>query len=170
MSMGDMGVMPQEPMGDMSQPQMDDMPQEPMDDMPNGGDGFDADVNADENSDPKTYVQQLTGKLSQELRNYNNDQGNQDTELNKYVAGMIIPQATKHMTDDDKSEVIKKIKKGVTDDGESNSSEESMPMESRQIHDSLMNEIMNSIIDDKKKQRLEKQTTKKKSNPFVSNR
>lgn len=170
MPMDDMGAMPQEPMGNMGQSPMNDMPQEPMNDISNGDEGFDANVDADEDSDPKTYVQQLTGKLSQELRNYNNDQGNQDTELNKYVAGMIIPQATKHMTDDDKSEVIKKIKKGVTDDGESNDSEESMPMESKRIHDKLMNEIINSIVDDKKKQRFEKQTEKKRNNPFVSNR
>ena len=32
----------------------------------------------------------------------------QDTDLNKYVAGMIIPQATKVMTDQDKNEVINK--------------------------------------------------------------
>ena len=32
----------------------------------NGDGGFDADVEADVDSDPKKYLQQLTGKLSQE--------------------------------------------------------------------------------------------------------
>ena len=70
----------------------------------------------DEENDPKKEIQKLSGKLSQELRNYNNDQQSPDTDLNKYVAGMVIPQATKVMTSDEKAEVINKIKKGMTDD------------------------------------------------------
>ena len=135
------------------------------------GDGvFNADVEADVDSDPKKYLQQLTGKLSQELRNYNNNQPNQDTELNKYIAGMIIPQAAKSMTDDDKSEVIKKIKQGVTDDGEL---ENNMETESLSKRDKLVNEIVNSVLGNEKKdeKRFEKKTTNvKKNNPFVSNR
>lgn len=136
----------------------------------NGDGGFDADVEADVDSDPKKYLQQLTGKLSQELRNYNNNQPNQDTELNKYIAGMIIPQAAKSMTDDDKSEVIKKIKQGVTDDDEL---ENNMETESLSKRDKLVNEIVNSVLGNEKKdeKRFEKKTTNvKKNNPFVSNR
>lgn len=140
-------------------------------DAENGDGGFNADVEADMDSDPKKYLQQLTGKLSQELRNYNNEQPNQDTELNKYIAGMIIPQATKSMTDDDKSDVIKKIKQGVTDDdGEF---ENNMETESLSKRDKLVNEIVNSVLGNEKKdeKRFEKKTTNvKKNNPFVSNR
>lgn len=140
-------------------------------DAENGDGGFNADVEADMDSDPKKYLQQLTGKLSQELRNYNNEQPNQDTELNKYIAGMIIPQAAKSMTDDDKSDVIKKIKQGVTDDdGEL---ENNMETESLSKRDKLVNEIVNSVLGNEKKdeKRFEKKTTNvKKNNPFVSNR
>ena len=100
--------MPQGPsapkgMSPMNEPPMDN---EPMDDMDNGG------LDGDDTLDPKKGVQKLTGKLSQELRTYNDNQPNPDTELNKYVAGMIIPQASKGMTDKDKQEVINKIKNG----------------------------------------------------------
>ena len=43
-------------------------------DMGNGSEfdtNFDAGVDADEDTDPKKYIQQLTGKLSQSLRKYN---------------------------------------------------------------------------------------------------
>ena len=89
--MGNDPMMGNEPMGDgMEEPMMDD--------------------DMDNENDPKKEIQKLSGKLSQELRNYNNDQETPDTDLNKYVAGMIIPQATKSMTSDEKAEVINKIK------------------------------------------------------------
>lgn len=70
---------------------------------------FDAGVEADEDSDPKTYIQQLTGKLSQSLNSYNDEQG-QDAGLNKYVASMIVTAACKNLDDKAKEEIIKKIK------------------------------------------------------------
>lgn len=76
---------------------------------------FDAGVEADEESDPKTYIQQLTGKLSQSLNSYNNENGEPDVELGKYVLGMLIKQGVKGMDDKDKKEIIKKIN---TDDTE----------------------------------------------------
>lgn len=77
---------------------------------------FDAGVEADEDSDPKKYIQQLTGKLSQKLNSYNKD--NNDPDLSKYVAGMIVSQAVKNLGDDDKKEIIDKIENGGGDDGE----------------------------------------------------
>lgn len=137
-----------------------------------------------EENDPKKEIQQLSGKLSQELRNYNNDQQTPDTDLNKYVAGMVIPQATKVMTSDEKAEVINKIKKGMTDDDlETDGSNEymggnesmDMPMESKFNLDNIINEIIGSIVngDNEDKNREEKKITNKKitnKNPFVSNR
>ena len=70
---------------------------------------FDAGVEADEETDPKKYIQQLTGKLSQCLNSYNNENGEPDTELGKYVLGMLIKQGTKGMEDKDRKEIIKKI-------------------------------------------------------------
>ena len=164
--MGNDPMMGDEPMGDgMEEPMMDD-------DMEN-------------ENDPKKEIQKLSGKLSQELRNYNNDQQTPDTDLNKYVAGMIIPQATKSMTSDEKAEVINKIKKGMTDDdldtdnsmddmGGDNSMGDEMPMESKHNLDSIINEIIGSLINgDEKENREEKKITNKRvtnKNPFVSNR
>lgn len=79
---------------------------------------FDAGVEADEDSDPKKYIQQLTGKLSQKLNSYNKD--NNDPDLSKYVAGMIVSQAVKNLGDDDKKEIIDKIENGGGDEDDSN--------------------------------------------------
>lgn len=84
---------------------------------------FDAGVEADEETDPKTYIQQLTGKLSQSLNSYNNENGEPDTELGKYVLGMLVKQGTKGMDDKDRKEIIKKI-------NTSNSEGDDMPDES----------------------------------------
>ena len=115
------------PMGDEMMPPMDDnMPanDEIPDDMAaNDEEGmpsdfdtnFDAGVEADEETDPKRYIQQLTGKLSQSLSSYNNENGEPDTELGKYVLGMLVKQGVKGMDEKDKKEIIKKIN---TDDSE----------------------------------------------------
>ena len=89
---------------------MDDMSMPPE----NGGGenqfdtNFDAGVEADEESDPKTYIQQLTGKLSQSLNSFNNEQG-PDPGLSKYVASMIVTAACKNLDDKAKKEIIEKI-------------------------------------------------------------
>ena len=103
-------------MGDMnSQPPMNDMP--PMDNDMGGEDmgsefdtNFDAGVDADEESDPKKYIQQLTGKLSQTLRKYNSEQPQVDSELSKYVVGMIAKQAIEGLDEKDTADILKKIK------------------------------------------------------------
>ena len=127
------------PMGD---PMMDGGPNggmQPMDDQMMGGDSdgmdmgndddsvfdtnFDAGVDADENADPKKFIQQLTGKLSQSLRKYNNDLPKPDEELSKYVAGMILKQTTDGLTDSDKKDIIDK----VNGNGSDNDSGDDMP-------------------------------------------
>lgn len=99
-------------------PSMGGDPNMPMDDtMPPGDEGmpsdfdsnFDAGVEADEETDPKRFIQQLTGKLSQSLNSYNNENGEPDTELGKYVLGMLVKQGVKGMDDKEKKEIIKKI-------------------------------------------------------------
>ena len=70
---------------------------------------FDAGIEADEETDPKRFIQQLTGKLSQSLNSYNNENGEPDTELGKYVLGMLVKQGVKGMDETDKKEIIKKI-------------------------------------------------------------
>lgn len=101
---------------------------------------FDAGVEADEENDPKKYIQQLTGKLSQKLRDYNESLGETDEDLNKYVAGMIVKQATKGLNDDDKKEIISKINSDDDSDDESKDNSDgklddldNMPMECKTI-------------------------------------
>lgn len=91
---------------------------------------FDAGVEADEDTDPKKYIQQLTGKLSQTLNTYNNENGEPDTELGKYVLGMLVKQGTKGMDEKDKKEIIKKINMNDSDNEETELPDETeMPEE-----------------------------------------
>lgn len=117
--MGDMPPMPTEdPNGMQPDPTMGGEPM-PMDGGMDGGQemggenpydsNFDAGVDADEETDPKRYIQQLTGKLSQSLRTYNEQQPQPDTDLNKYVAGMITKQASEGLTKADIDEIISKL-------------------------------------------------------------
>lgn len=97
-----MGGMPMDNgMGDMSMG--DDM---------NYGADFDAGVDADENTDPKKFIQQLTGKLSQSLRKYNQSLPQPDEDLDKYVAGMIIKQSIEGLSQEAVSEILDKVKSG----------------------------------------------------------
>ena len=162
----------EEPMGEPinNQMPMDNMPMD-MDNM----DGMDEPIEGEENS-PKKDIQQLTGKLSQKLRNYNND-GNNDTETNKYAASMIVAQAAKGMTDDDKADLINKIKKGNVDDGMDNpqTNDEMMSTEAKQIFKTLVREFANQVMDEPKnnEERYDKKIRQKKirgKNPFISNR
>ena len=103
------GGMPQGniPMGDEQGADMNGFGDEPQ-----GGSqfdtNFDAGVEADEDTDPKKYIQQLTGKLSTTLNSYNSENGD-DEGLNKYVAKMIVKASTKNMDDTQKKEIIKAI-------------------------------------------------------------
>lgn len=130
------------------------------DDMGNGD--FDSNMDngdLESENDPKKEIQQLTGKLSQALRQYNNNQDKPDTELNKYVAGMIIPQASKSLTNDDKDEVIKKINTNSSDNQDFDE------------NDDTVNEMMDSLMNyEKNRNNLIMNKNKPKNNPFISNR
>ena len=123
----------------------------------------DMDMNNDEENvdDPKKNIQRLAGELSQALRTYNMEQESPDTDLNKYVIGMIATQAAKDMTSDEKQDIIKKINKGETI--EDNSEETSdVPMEECK---------QNNVMDDEKNgKRFEKKSFDYKKNPFSSRR
>lgn len=77
----------------------------PFDDEP-----FDAGVEADEASDPKKYIEQLTGKLGQSLRKYTETQGQPDFELEKFAVNSLLSAThTSEMDEQDKSDIIKKV-------------------------------------------------------------
>lgn len=115
--------------------------------------------------DPKKNIQRLTGELSQALRTYNDEQETLDTDLNKYVVGMIASQAGKNMTSDEKNEIVKKIQKG--EDVESMDNNDDMAMTESQ---NIVNELNNMVTNDENnKERYEKKSPQRK-NPFISNR
>lgn len=128
-----MDMMPQEPQGEM--PANNPMP--PMDE-PQDTDGgksefdtdFDAGVEADEDEDPKKFVQQLTGKLSTTLGSYLNENGDDDG-LCKYVAKMIIKQAAKGLDEKSKKELIKTIN-GEDEEDSSDKEDNAEPMDAPQ--------------------------------------
>ncbi|MCD8207928.1 MAG: hypothetical protein LUD72_08340 [Bacteroidales bacterium] len=103
------------PQGDMG------MPEEPN---PYEND-FDAGVDTDENEDPKRYIQQLTGKLSQKLRDYNGSLPQPDADLNKFVAGMINKQAVQGLSQDD----VKTIMDRAIEDSEESQQSTEEPQE-----------------------------------------
>lgn len=87
----------------------------PFDDTP-----FDAGVEADEDSDPEKYIQQLAGKLGTSLRKYNDERGEPDLDLEKYAINSVISAShTAKMDDEDKKDIIKKVESsGAADDVE----------------------------------------------------
>lgn len=121
--------MEQQPMQGEPQPPMpQDGQMPPMD----GGQGqfdtnFDAGVEANEEEDPKKYIQQLTGKLSQSLRSYNENLPQPDADLNKYVAGMIVKQTVDGLSGEERQEILDKVE----DDAEE-APEEPMPQDGGQ--------------------------------------
>lgn len=143
---------------------------------------FDAGVEADEDEDPKKYIQQLTGKLSQELGKYNNELGEPDVELSKYVGGMITKQVAKYLDDSGKKELIKKIK--TTDSSEDSEDmpmddnmenempeDDNMPMESYSLSKKNLAKIFESFKNDNSKEDETKKVNFKKTKtnkPFIA--
>jgi hypothetical protein len=97
----------------------------PVDDKPFDDEPFDAGVEADEESDPKKYIEQLTGKLGQTLRTYTEDQGQTDFDLEKFVINSVLSAThTSEMDSQDQEDIIKKVKEaGSNDDNEDNNSD-----------------------------------------------
>ena len=153
---------------------------------PDGGSefdtNFDAGVEADEDEDPKKYIQQLTGKLSQELGKYNNEIGEPDIELSKYVGGMIVKQVAKNLDDKGRKELIKKINTTETNEEPSDENlegeeqenlENEMPMESYRLTKTDVKklfETFNCDIENSDKENLTTKNVKitKGNKPFSS--
>ena len=117
----DVGGEPSQPIGGDTPPMpaQDTQPMQPAQAGPQdmGGQSefdtnFDAGVDADEESDPKKYIQQLTGKLSQSLRKYMQGLPQPDVDLSKYVAGMVLSQTTQGLSYGDKQDILDKLDKG----------------------------------------------------------
>ena len=95
-------------------------PQAPIDDKPFDDQPFDAGVEADEETDPKKFIEQLTGKLGQSLRKYTEEQGQPDFELEKFAINSLLSAThTAEMDEEDKKDIIKKVNT-AGDDGKDN--------------------------------------------------
>lgn len=180
------GMEMQQPMGGMP---MDNAINSDMNEPNQFDTNFDAGVEANEEEDPKKFIQQLTGKLSQSLRKYTESNGQPDAELNKYVAGMIIKQSIEGLSSEDVDDILDKVKS--EDDGEPmqdmQSGEEQMmgnggmeqQPETMQPNESILrdkdyglDEIVNSVLDNGKEEKIpyQKSTGKKsfRKSPFMS--
>lgn len=83
----------------------------PSNDKPFDDEPFDAGVEADEESDPKKFIEQLTGKLGQSLRKYEEEQGGPDFELEKFAINSLLSAThTAKMDPEDQKDIIKKVK------------------------------------------------------------
>ena len=101
---GGEGVSPEEPMGGPDK--------EPANDIPFEKEPFDAGVDADEETDPKKFIEQLSGKLGQSLRQFTKNNGQPDFELEKFAINSVISATnTAEMDEEDKNDIIKKINK-----------------------------------------------------------
>jgi len=90
---------------------------EPANDMPFEKEPFDAGVEADEETDPKKFIEQLSGKLGQSLRQFTKDNGEPDFELEKFAINSVISAThTAEMDEEDKNDIIKKINKSGEDE------------------------------------------------------
>ena len=108
---------------------MDDMPMddtaEPAGDAPFDKTPFDAGVDADEEEDPKKFIEQLAGKIATTLRTFTKDEGEPDFELEKYVINSVIAAThTSEMDEEDRKDIVKKIEDSGKGDDEP---EEDMP-------------------------------------------
>lgn len=93
--------------------------QAPSDDKPFDDEPFDAGVEADESTDPKKFIEQLTGKLGQSLRKYTEEQGQPDFDLEKFAINSLLSAThTAEMDDQDKNDIIKKVNTAGDNDSE----------------------------------------------------
>lgn len=98
-----------------------DEKENPFDDEP-----FDPGVDADEEENPSKFIQQLTGKLSQSIRNYTKEEGQVDSDLEQYVINMILDATSpEELSDEEQQEMISKIKGGGEEDTETKDDEPS---------------------------------------------
>lgn len=84
-------------------------------------------MEADEESDPEKYIEQLSGKLGETIRQYTEDKGEPDFELEKFAINSVISAThTAEMDDKDRDDIIKKINTSGSDDTEGPSKDDDM--------------------------------------------
>ena len=149
---------------------------------------FNPEVGVDEEENPKKFIQQLTGKLSQSLRKYQENQESDDKELAKYVAGMVLKSASLSLDKKDVKTIIDKLNDNVENneddinldfaengDNEENDNEEqetSQTFDGKESYNRFLSEITNDLSTHYNKvgkvNRRIKQTKNYKSTPFTA--
>ena len=144
--------------------QNEEMPvEEPANDMPFEKEPFDAGVDADEESDPKKFIEQLSGKLGQSLRQFTKDNGQPDFELEKFAINSVISAThTAEMDEADKNDIIKKINNSGEDEtqdfGDDNQGGElNFSAEEEPVHEEEFNiyESEDLFLDNPKSRKIE---------------
>jgi hypothetical protein len=121
--------------------------------LPFANKGFDAGVDADEESDPKNYIEKLTGKLAQKLRDYNKTET--DSDLNKFVINSLVPASIPNMDSKDANDVIDKVKDNQNNDENkqkaetNNAAQEDQPIQQEESNNSEIDDLINEIINKK---------------------
>ncbi len=96
----------------------------PADDAPFDKEPFDAGVDADEETDPKKFIEQLSGKLGQSLRSYSEETGQPDFDLEKFAINSVISAThTSEMDENDRKDIIKKLNSAGKDDAQDSGSD-----------------------------------------------
>ena len=96
-----------------------EMPEAPADDKPFDKEPFDAGIDVDEESDPKKFIEKLSGKIGQSLRDYTQKQGQPDFELEKFAINSLVSAThTSEMDEQDRNDIIKKINKAGENDSQ----------------------------------------------------
>lgn len=140
---------------------------------------FDAGVEADEENDPKHYIEQLSGKLSQTLRTYQDSLPQPDADTAKYAAGMVVKAAIDGLSNKDVKDILAKLDtdEGEDDnDGENNDSDnEGQQMdfdglESVNRHSAMIDEIFGQLTQTKDEEPQQKRNTNDsyRKKPFVA--
>lgn len=94
-------------------------PKAPADDKPFDKEPFDAGIDVDEESDPKKFIEKLSGKIGQSLRDYTEKQGQPDFELEKFAINSLVSAThTSEMDEQDRNDIIKKINKAGENDSQ----------------------------------------------------
>ena len=120
----------EEPMGDAPVDDLEGLEDAPAEDKPFDDEPFDAGVDADEDTDPAKYIQQLSGKLGQSLRQYSEDEGQPDFDLEKFAVNSVLSAThTGEMDKEDQRDIINQVKGAGEEDPEDMEAEPEMDAE-----------------------------------------
>lgn len=159
---------PEPPMGGggIDAAPIDDMGGEtPSNEKPFDDEPFDAGVDVDEESDPKNFIEKLTGKLGQSLRKYNDSQGQPDFELEKFAINSLLSAThTSEMDSEDQKDIINKIKSAGDIDSTSDNDDDDESID-EPIDEPSEEELEEPSEEELEEYRVFEQTEVEKNNP-----